>query len=421
MKIRTYSRSALLLLPLLMAIPALAQGDKVLAQVANGTGSDGTQFITKFRITNLGPIQDTEIKNLTVLFFHQDGTAWSLQTSLGTNSQFPLDIGSYQTLAIDTSGTGDLTSGYAIVRNTDGQTIYAEDYQAAVTVFYEVRKGGLVTDTISVPVSQPTRSFVLPVEIDNSSSLYTGFAIVNLAGVANGITLQLYQSTSPSSGEAPSAATQQITLGPNEQRATFLYPSIFPNASTFKGTLVAIAEQPVAVLALLQTPTAAGPQYTTMVPAFIDALRRNSYIYLREGNALDADRLIVDYFFDQDLIKDPNYYEPDVDLPWDVLYERISDTARQLTAQKGAQFAVIGAKTSTDFDNLTIRDLQALSYSGAAIDMSDGSSHLTLDATLGNFAFAIKTGLGRYAKARVADVITAGTDRDLALEVFVFK
>ncbi len=49
-----------LLLPFIQAIPAVAQGDSVMAQVADGTGADGTQFITKFRITHLTPDTGTE-------------------------------------------------------------------------------------------------------------------------------------------------------------------------------------------------------------------------------------------------------------------------------------------------------------------------------------------------------------------------
>jgi hypothetical protein len=44
-----------LLMPAFCAVPAVAQGDKVLAQVADGTGADGTQSITRLKITNLGP------------------------------------------------------------------------------------------------------------------------------------------------------------------------------------------------------------------------------------------------------------------------------------------------------------------------------------------------------------------------------
>ncbi|HYK88128.1 MAG TPA: hypothetical protein VE398_05130 [Acidobacteriota bacterium] len=434
--VRTVCRFALpaLLLMLLRAVPVPAQGDKVLAQVADGTGGDGTQYITKLRITNLGPVQDTEIKNVQVMFFLDDGTPWTIATNLGTASGFPLDLGSYQTLALNTSSAGSLKTGYAIVRNTDLQDKFAEDYQVAVTAFYEVRKGGSVIDTISVPVSQPTQSFVLPVEIDIPNNLYTGFAIVNLTNVANGVTLQLFQATTPSSAAAPSAGTTKITLGPNEHRAVFLnQQGLFPSVSSFKGMLQGVSEKPVAILALLQTPTPTGIQFATMVPAHIDSLRRNANVYLREGYSLDADLGLSDYLWNQSNITASDW-EPDVTLPWDLLYEGQTGTQRRLTPQftasdgvhdSGARFAPIGPKNVTDFDKITIQDLQALTYTANPIDMSDNSPNLppTTGGDVAYFTFAIKTGLGRYAKVRVVEAITFSnsTDIDLVLEVFIFK
>ena len=82
------------------------------------------------------------------------------------------------------------------------------------------------------------------------------------------------------------------------------------------------------------------------------------------------------------------------------------------------------------FDNVTLSDLQAgkitltsstitFTYGTSAISLNDGSSNLTV-----GYAFAIKTGLGRYVKVHVGDIITRGSDtakRDLALEVYVYR
>jgi hypothetical protein len=60
-----------------------------------------------------------------------------------------------------------------------------------------------------------------------------------------------------------------------------------------KGT----ADKPVAIVALLQTPsTPPNKQYATLTPAYIDSLRRNTAMYLREGLPLDADIPVSDYF-----------------------------------------------------------------------------------------------------------------------------
>jgi hypothetical protein len=411
-----------LLMPAFCAVPAVAQGDKVLAQVADGTGADGTQFITKLKITNLGPTPSTEITQLKVMFFRQDGNPWPIATNLGTASEFPLDLGAYQTISIRTAGTApELTSGYAIVRNTDGTTVYAEDYQAAITAYYEVRKGGAVIDTISVPVSEPTLSFVFPVEIDATGNLLTAFAIVNLTAGTNNVRMQLFRESSPSSGSASDGGSATVTLNPAEQRALFLYPGIFPSAASFSGMLRADTDGPVAILALLQSPTPSGVQYATLVAAYLDSLRRNTYMYVRLGYSLDADRCISDYWWDQNQIHEPDF-EPDVTLPWDLLFERQSGTARRLTPQGGAQFAVIGQKTGDQFDrDVTLPYLQGLSYGSNPIDMSDGSPNLNTDATLGNFSLAVRTGLGRYVKLRLSSVIARDADKDLVFEALVYR
>ncbi len=417
----------LILLPSLVLsfccqVTAMAQGDKVLTQVADGTGTDGTQFITRLKITNLGPTQSTEITRLKVMFFRQDGKPWPVATNLGTASEFPLNLGAYQTVGIRTSGvTPALTSGYAIIRNTEGATVYAEDYQVAITAYYEVRKGGSIIDTISVPVSDPTLSFVMPVEIDAEGNLFTAFAVVNLTSGANTLRMQLFRESAPSSGPASDGGSATVTLNPSEQRALFLYPGIFPSAASVTGMLKANADGPVAILALLQSPTPAGVQYASIVPSYLDALRRNTYAYLRLRYSLDADRCISDYWWDQDQIHGPGF-EPDVTLPWDLLFEEQSNTTRHLTPQGGARLAVIGPRTGDQFDqDVTLPYLQGLSYGSNPIDMSDGSPNLTLDPVLGNFCLAVKTGLGRYVKLRVSKVITSEYGKDLLLEVFVYR
>src|SRR5262249_46372428 len=105
------------------------------------------------------------------------------------------------------------------------------------------------------------------------------------------------------------------------------------------------------------------------------------------------------------------------------LYTTQSGSARRLEPWSGAAFAAVGNRTSGEFDRITIEDLQALSYSGNPIDMSDTSSNLQA-----GFAFAIRTALGRYVKLRITDngvISRVGDDgqprKDLALEMFVYR
>jgi hypothetical protein len=224
----------------------------------------------------------------------------------------------------------------------------------------------------------------------------------------------MYQAKSPSSASLDYSTDfvgNSIVLKPSEHQAVFLFPTLFPTQSAFKGMVDGEATGPVAILALLQSPTPSGIQFATMVPAYIDSLRRNTQMYLQQGLPLDADIPVSDYFGNaQD------------SLPWDLLYvtDNNSSTQRHLQAQNGATFEVLGSMPCTDvscpFDDVTLEGLRKLPFAATSIDLSDNSANLAAD-----FAFAIKTGLGRYAKVRVLYVVTTTTTKDLALEIYVYK
>lgn len=407
------SRLALLLptwmFLLISASTVFARGDKVVPQVADGNGSIRTVIL----VNNLSPVE--KITKIKVLFFRQDGSAWSLATNQGTVSEVTLNLGRYQTIRIETKGTtSPLTSGYAIIRNTELSSFFAEDFEVALTVFYEVLSGSKVVDTVSVPVGRPTLLWAFPVDIDVSKELLTGLAIVNLANSSNKVTVRLWQTTTPSSSDSSDGGVASFTLNANEQRAEFLTQKLFSSKTTFSGMLVGTAEKPVAILALLQSQASFGLQYATLAAEYLDGLRTNTYMYLRQGFPLDADIPVSDYFKNE---ADPT--------PWDLFYESQSDTARRLAPKQGALFSVIGSRTDSELDGITLDQLQGFVYSASNIDLSDGSSNLAK-----GFAFAIKTALGHYVKVRISEVFTRegttsdGTktiSKDLALEIYVYR
>ena len=396
-----------IVLVLFSAGTALAHGDKVIPQVADGVGADGTLFRTKFDITNLGPDPATRITRVKLAFFQQDGAPWIVGTNLGTMAEVTLELGAWQTARIETLGTGKLTAGYAVVRNLENTTMFPEDYNVSLTCYYEVLKGGGVIDTVSVPLGQPTVAWLFPAEAEVSRNLVTGFAIVNLARRTNQVSLRLLRAGTPTSGNAVDAGTSTLSLSPGEQRARFLNDaSLFPGVTSFRGAVVGTSEEPVAILALVQSPAQTGVQYATLVPAYQDSLRTNTTMYLAQGLPLDADIPVSDYFGNQD-----------DSAPWDVLYETVSTTSRRLAPKSGAGFAVIGQRTAAQFDgDLNITYLQSLTYTSSNIDLSDGSSNLQ-----SGFTFGIRTGLGRYVKIRIREVVPRGTERDLALEINVYR
>jgi len=408
---------AALLLLFVQVAPLWAHGDKVLPQVPDGVGVDGTGIRTKFDLINLGPTSQTPITNVTVYFFKQNGTPWVVPTNLGTANSFTLNMGAFQTLRVETlAQSPQLTAGYVIIRNLEKTTNFAEDWQVGVTAYYEVSKGGKVIDTVSIPVAQPTVAFTHPVEMDSAQSLLTGIAVVNLADTSNTVELQLYSAGTPSSGDATKGESAKLALNPYQQKAMFFNDAqLFPNLKNFKGMVLGTTydsvltySKPVAILALLQTPTPTGVQFALLTPSYADSLRRNTFMYLRQGYPLDADIPISDYFGNSD-----------DQAPWDLLYvtDNADNTKRRLEARQGAGFAVLGTKTGDQFDNeITIKTLRSLNYGATSIDLSNTSPNLAA-----NFTFAIKTNLGRYVKVRIADVITSDIYRDLALEMYIYN
>jgi hypothetical protein len=276
--------------------------------------------------------------------------------------------------------------------------------------------GNDIIQTVSVPIGQPTVSWSFPVEIDKTITPYllTGFAMVNLADVANPVTIDLYSSDGKKAMSASYTLSSTSPTTPKKS-ARFLDESgFFPSIRTFKGMAFVLSDYPVAFLSLLQTPTPGGDvQYATLVPTYLDSLRHNTLMYLPQGNSLDADLPAVDYFHDETSPID-TYYET----PWDLLFETVSQTGRKLTPVYGATVSVIGNQNDVAFDNVSIEDLISRTYTSGSIDLGDGSGYL-----VSGFTFAIKTGLGHYVKVRVRGVIAYGdsTYRDLTLEVYVFK
>jgi len=413
---------AALLAAAAFVLPAYAHGDKTIPQIADGPGGDGTAFRTKFDITNLGPYEETWIdRTVKLKFFRQGGQPWSISYKIGSTtasgSEVTLTLHAYQTVRLETLGaSAQLTTGYAILQNSAPTSRFPEDYEIGLTVYYEVLKGGSVIDTISVPVGQPTYAFFLPVESDDTKNLYSGIAIVNLSNADNTISLELYRESPPRDGTGLALYEQaaDITLHANEQGTGFLGGSLagqafFTGATKFKGMLFGWAFGPVSVMAILQTPSGAGVQYATLVPVYRDALRKNTFMYLQQGYPLDADLGISDYFL--------NDFDKDA---WDLLYRTVSTTQRELVPQEGATFAVIGNKTPDEFNLLEISDLKGLTYSESVIDLRDNSANLQT-----GYTFAIRTGLGRYIKVRIAGTVevpvTGGKEYDLQLQLFTYR
>jgi hypothetical protein len=378
----------------------LARGDKVVPQVADAAGI----IRTKLDISNLS--SSTAIQRMKVFFYTKEGTPWVLATNLGTSSEFPVEIGGGQVLRVETlAHSGGPNSGYAIVRNLEGNAAESLDYQVSVSVFYEVLNNSRTVDTVAVSVGTPTLRWSFPVSIDSPKEIYSGFAIVNLANEPNTVTLQLWSSFPPSSAPASDAGRLTFTLYPREQRAQFLNEhGLFPDLAVFRGAVVGNASQPVAVAGLLQTQTSNGVQYATLAPAFLDAQRTESYVFLPETAHLDADVPTVPFS------------NTDDSRSFDLQHRIISPTVRYLHPANGAQLAAIGIRTSGEFETLAAADLQGLAYRAEPLDITDVSGNFAQ-----GFTFGVRTSLGRLAKVRIAQIVPSGIRRDVVLQVYVYR
>ncbi len=431
---------AIMLIPLLRAVPALAAGDKVIPHVVDGVQDATTRYRTKLDIMNLSPHPGTTITRVTVYFFNSNGTPWPITlkdpvTKLPTTvNSYTLNLGYAQTLRLETLGTGALNAGYAIVRNLEVPVAqsdpdfhpeyWPDSREVSTTVYFEVLRGNDIMDTVSVPVAQPSISFLFPVEIDLANGINTGFAIVNLTDAANNVTLYLSENTDPSqSGDAIDAGNTTVRLdaGANKKKVDFL-SNLFAGKTKFKGMVYGASEGPVATLSLVQSNSYfngawSGVQFATVTPAYLDSLRRNTLMYMVPGTALDADLPGVDYFPTPMTNGVPDSY---YSLAWDVVLSA-TGTSRQLVPQPGTLIARLGIKSGTDFDNITLPNLDptVVNFSTNAINLSDQSGDFTQ-----GFCFAIKTNLGKYVKVRIRTVVTYDTgsaDSEMALEIFVYK
>jgi len=433
---------AIMLIPLLRAVPALAAGDKVIPHVVDGVQDATTRYRTKLDIVNLSPHPGTAITRVTVFFFYSNGTPWPITlkdpvTKLPTTvNSYTLNLGYAQTLRLETLGTGALNAGYAIVRNLEVPVVqpdptfhpeyWPDSREVSTTVYFEVLRGNDIMDTVSVPVAQPSLYFAFPVEIDLANGINTGFAIVNLADADNNVTLYLCENKDPQSGNGDdNAGTYPFKMdnGNNKKKVDFL-SNLFAGRTKFKGTVYGASDGPVAILSLVQSNSYfngawSGVQFATVTPAYTDSLRRNTLMYMVPESGLDADLPGVDYF---PTPSDNGVLLPYYILPWDVMLS-VTDTTRRLVPLSGTLIAPLGMKSGTDFDNITLPNLDpsVVSYSSNAINLSDSSGNFVQ-----GFCFAIKTNLGHYVKVRIRTVVTyqapsTSADSEMALEIFVYK
>ncbi len=408
-----------------LSIPAFARGNRCVPQVV-----DGSNYHTKFDLVNISPQQSIS-GTFKLRFFHSDGTPWTLTFTAGstqiTASEYALALGPRQSIRVETLGLSNpTTSGYAIIEDNEiknvrdsDQLLYSMDFVIGVSAYYTVYQGSAIVDTVTVNAVEATALGTFPAEVNFANNVFTGLAMVDLSGADNAVTLDLY-----ASGTGTAAGSVSVTIPKNQQLVQFFHQQgLFPSLTNFKGIAEFKSTGPIAILALLETDIASGPQFATLVPTDREALRRNTYMAIAEGIIgtgnfipVDLDRFVVDY----------SGTSGDEGLSWDLKYLAISNTSRQLVpaTENFAQLAILGMKTDAQFDQLSLQDLKNLTYNANQIDFSDNSSTVSQinNAPQGQtFVFAVKTDLGNYAKLSVFELVTSGVYLDIVVRVVVYR
>jgi hypothetical protein len=393
-----------------------SRGDKIIPQIVAGPG-----WSTTFDLSNISSAK--AITKMGLAFYHNNGTPWILQTNIGTASNYPLSLNPKQTLRVKAIGDATLSAGYAVLYDEEtANTKYSEDYVLGISVFYQVLAGSGITETVSVPLREPTAAAAVPMEV-TAPNVYSALAVVNASGKSNTVRVALYSENGNLYG------TANFTLAAGAQRTEFLDQNLFPGLQSFRGMAEIAADGPVAILSLMQTRAADGnPQYTLLAPVDRESLRRNTYmILLQSGDdanpfmPIDFDGFAVDFF--RTTGQDDPHRDPDVpteSYSWDLEYRYDNPNTNSLffRPKNFAEITSLGLRNDAQFDAISLPYLKSLtSYSTNEIDVSDPSLYLT---------FAIHTDLGNYAKARIIRVIdTTGGDlreyKDLVMEVVVYK
>ncbi len=400
------------------------RGDKAIPQVVNYLG-----WVTNFDLTNISPIQT--ISNMTLSFFKNDGSAWNVQISMDgtvkTGTSFSLNLASRQTTRVSVTG-GDLGQGYAVISDQETDTVYySADFELGVSVFYTFSNQAGVADTVTITVSRPTGVVSAPVQIDTANGITSGFAILNRASAKKTIGIDLYRSDGTYYG------SKTIDLDSNNQWSGYLNiggTPLFPELTTFKGSMEIASDGPFVFMGLLQTKAAGvdNLQFSTLAPVDKESISKSTYMILIQHTSdadtatpVDFDGFVSDFY--RARAKDRGNIGDTDDWSWDLLYGWTSPDTSSLYFQpvSGAGIASLGTKQAdADFDNISLPYLKGLTYNTSTkIDLS--GSLLKAYGT-----YAVRTDVGNYAKFRIVRIMS---DLDLQsrpltyliLEVLIFK
>ena len=200
----------------------------VFPQFANGGGWSSDIFIRNQGVT---------AATVAVSFFNDDGTSFTVDSTLGVGSTFSFSLNAGNTQVIRTNASGDLKSGYVAISYPSGAFI------AASEIFRFTQNGAAITE-FGVAQQFPFTTFTFPAELDSSRGVDTALAIAN-TGAAQGFAVTLI------GNDGSIQRVNTVSLPQGGHSATYLH-SVFPGLDGFSGVVQVSAALPFGLVALRQ-------------------------------------------------------------------------------------------------------------------------------------------------------------------------
>jgi hypothetical protein len=225
------------LLLLAAAFPLHAEWHAVFPQFTGGGGWSSDLFIT-----NQGT---SAVNNITLSFYSDDGSPLTVETNLGTSSNFTFNLSAGGTQIIRVSATGSLKAGCVLLHAPNSTSIRGSEV-------FRYAQGGVAVTEMGVSQQFPFTHFSFPVEVNSSRGINTGIAFANPTYDSTITTGQkVVVNLIRNDGTIQNTAVVNLVAGGH--LAQFLNESsLFPGLDNFSGTVSVSAVTPIGVVALRQ-------------------------------------------------------------------------------------------------------------------------------------------------------------------------
>lgn len=222
---------------LFLVVPLHAQFYTILPQFTTGGGWSADIFCD-----NQGIVAANGILISTI---NSNGTPMVVDTNIGSNSSFTLNLNPGATQIIRVPSTGPLRVGYVSIRIPSGFSVRCSEV-------FRYAPGGIVQTELGVPQQFPFIHFSFPAEVNTALGINTGVAFANgTFGSSLAVAQQVIVDIIRTDGTLQNTAIVPVGLG--EQKALFLNePGLFPGLNNFSGTVSVSAAIRIGVLGLRQ-------------------------------------------------------------------------------------------------------------------------------------------------------------------------